>query len=178
MKKVYIYIASVFVAFSSCKENKKTEPVANDGIVVTNEAPMSAESKAEAEMEKTDSAIKAYVAANKLDTSMTPTGLVYKILKSNSKGKAIHFTDKVKVKYKGTLLDGTPFDQGEFEFEVGAHAVIPGWDEGIELMKEGEKMLLIVPFWQGYGDIGSGPIPPYGTMVFEMEALQVTPSQK
>ena len=84
--------------------------------------------------------------------------------------------DEVKVHYEGTLLDGTVFDSSyktgnPVVFTLGS--LIPGWIEGIQLMKPGDEFLLYVPSKLGYGDADSGPIPPGSTLVFRIELLGV-----
>ncbi len=81
--------------------------------------------------------------------------------------------DEVRVKYKGTFLDGSVFDSGTFTFTIGFGEVIRGWDEGINYMKEGGKALLIVPSDLAYGAAGRGNIPGYSTLVFEVELLNI-----
>jgi peptidylprolyl isomerase len=82
-----------------------------------------------------------------------------------------------QVHYTGWLVDGAKFDSsvgGEpLEFQVGVGQVIAGWDEGVAGMKVGGKRRLVLPPQLGYGDAGSGPIPPGATLVFEVELLGV-----
>src|SRR5215831_15717907 len=86
---------------------------------------------------------------------------------------------KVKVHYTGTLLDGLKFDSsrdhGEpFEFTLGEHEVIDGWDEGVKGMRVGGIRQLIIPASMGYGAHGSGEnIPPNAALKFEIELLEV-----
>ncbi len=107
----------------------------------------------------------------------TPSGLKYMVIKAG-KGKSVKKDDKVMVKYKGTLLNGTLFDetkpgQPDFTFNVGKQQVIPGWDEGLQLMKEGDVFKFIIPWQLAYGPSGSGPIPPFSSLVFEVELIKV-----
>lgn len=83
----------------------------------------------------------------------------------------------VTVNYVGRFIDGTVFDDSErhggpFNFVVGENRVLPGWDEGIMRMKRGEKRLLFIPYWMGYGEKGvRNKIPPRATLVFEIELV-------
>jgi FKBP-type peptidyl-prolyl cis-trans isomerase len=121
----------------------------------------------------------AYLQKNYPDAKPTETGLYY-IREKKGHGKSPEKGDTVKVHYTGTLLDGTKFDssldRGEpIEFPLGQGRVIRGWDEGIAMMKKGEKAKLIIPSELGYGPRGSGQkIPPYSTLVFEVELVDFT----
>ena len=106
----------------------------------------------------------------------TPSGLQYEVLVEGT-GKQPSSTNKVTVHYTGTLLDGTIFDssvqRGE-PLEFGLNMVIPGWTEGLQLMKEGGKAKLYIPSDLAYGDRGAGQlIPPGATLIFEVELLKV-----
>ena len=114
--------------------------------------------------------------AQKEGVKTTNTGLQYKVLRPGT-GKSPSATDKVQVHYKGTLIDGTQFDSS---YDRGAPAsfglnqVIPGWTEGLQLMKEGGMYEFVIPSNLGYGTMGSGSsIPPGATLVFVVELLKV-----
>jgi FKBP-type peptidyl-prolyl cis-trans isomerase len=87
--------------------------------------------------------------------------------------------DRVSVLYKGMLLDGTVFDQADdparaFAFRLGRGNVIEGWEEGLQLMRTGEKRRFIIPFELAYGTRGDPPkIPRRATLVFEVELLKI-----
>lgn len=99
----------------------------------------------------------------------------YQIVQEGT-GKQPKATDKVTVHYTGKLLDGTVFDssvqRGE-PIEFGLNQVIPGWTEGVQLMKEGGKIILYIPSELGYGDRDMGQIPPGSTLIFEVELIKV-----
>lgn len=86
--------------------------------------------------------------------------------------------DRVSVHYRGTLENGTMFDQshgrGPFQFGLGAGQVIRGWDEGVAGMRVGGKRRLTIPPVMAYGARGAGDtIPPNATLIFEVELLGV-----
>lgn len=107
----------------------------------------------------------------------TPSGLQYEVMTMGTGPKAME-TDRVRVHYAGTLLDGTEFDssykRGE-PAEFGVNQVIPGWVEGIQMMPTGSKWKLHIPSDLAYGPSGGpgGSIPPNSVLVFEVELLEV-----
>ncbi|MCD4794889.1 MAG: FKBP-type peptidyl-prolyl cis-trans isomerase [Bacteroidales bacterium] len=105
----------------------------------------------------------------------TESGLQYKIIKKG-KGESPKFTDKVKVHYEGTLLDGTKFDssydKGE-PAEFGVTQVIKGWTEALQLMKKGSEWELYIPYDLAYGDRGSGSIKPFSALIFKVELISI-----
>ena len=108
--------------------------------------------------------------------SKTSSGLLYKFEKENNSQKPSN-GNKVKVHYKGMLLDGTVFDSSykrnqPIEFTLGIGQVIKGWDEGISLLGIGDKASFIIPSHLAYGSSGAGGvIPPNATLVFEVELI-------
>jgi FKBP-type peptidyl-prolyl cis-trans isomerase len=108
----------------------------------------------------------------------TPSGLRYKILQ-NGDGKQATKGAMVSVHYKGQLLDGTVFDSSykrkqPIDFAIGVGQVIAGWDEGIQLLKVGDKARLVIPSNLGYGATGAGGvIPPNATLIFDVELIDV-----
>lgn len=108
----------------------------------------------------------------------TSTGLRTLLLEPGHGPKPVR-GDLVSVNYTGSLLDGTVFDQNHdpqkpLTFRVGRGQVIDGWEYGLQLMQEGEKRLLIVPYELGYGTRGNPPkIPRRATLVFEVTLLKV-----
>ena len=107
----------------------------------------------------------------------TPSGLQYMVLRQGA-GKRPLRSDKVRVHYRGTLLDGTVFDDSyergqPTEFPLGG--VIAGWQEGLALMPVGAKYRLWIPGELGYGTNGTpgGPIGPNAVLVFDVELLGI-----
>ncbi|ENX50580.1 MULTISPECIES: FKBP-type peptidyl-prolyl cis-trans isomerase [Acinetobacter] len=114
--------------------------------------------------------------ANKEGVKTTASGLQYKIIKEGT-GKQPTATSVVKVHYKGQLTDGKVFDssydRGE-PVEFPLNKVIPGWTEGLQLLKEGGKATFYIPAQLGYGEQGvPGMIPPNSTLIFDVELLEV-----
>lgn len=104
-----------------------------------------------------------------------PSGLQYKVLTEGS-GKKPKATDKVKCHYEGMLIDGTLFDSSIQRGEPATfplNGVIAGWTEGLQLMAEGSKYRLFIPYNLGYGERGAGAsIPPYAALVFDVELIE------
>jgi peptidyl-prolyl cis-trans isomerase len=91
-------------------------------------------------------------------------------------GKSPSATDNVTVHYTGMLTDGTVFDSSVQRGEPATfplNRVIPGWTEGLQLMKEGGKTTFYIPYNLAYGEMGSGPIPPKSDLIFEVELIKV-----
>ena len=105
----------------------------------------------------------------------TASGLQYEVIKMG-KGKKPAATDRVKVHYHGTLTDGTVFDSSVERGEptsFGLNQVIKGWTEGLQLMPVGSKFRFYIPQELGYGGQQAGSIPPYSTLIFEVELLEI-----
>lgn len=118
-----------------------------------------------------------FLAENALKEGVTTTesGLQYEVIKMG-KGKKPSATDKVKVHYHGTLIDGTVFDSSVERGEpitFGLNQVIKGWTEGVQLMPIGSKFKFYIPQELGYGAQNAGSIPPYSTLIFEVELLGI-----
>lgn len=108
----------------------------------------------------------------------TETGLRYKLTTINESGKRPSTGDRVAVHYRGTFMDGGQFDSSYDRNEpltiaIGVGQVIPGWDEGIMLLREGEKANLAIPSELAYGERGIGPIPPNTPLLFEVELIEI-----
>ncbi|MHA6246491.1 FKBP-type peptidyl-prolyl cis-trans isomerase [Pontibacter sp. CAU 1760] len=133
-----------------------------------------------AQQEKDDKRIQEYLLKNNVDmnaVTKTNSGLYYLPLQTGN-GNKVESGDKVEVKYKGWLLNGTEFDSNydstkPFIFMVGARQVIAGWDEGLKLMEETGKGRLYIPSRLGYGQRDAGTIPPNSVLVFDVEVVDI-----
>ena len=115
--------------------------------------------------------------AKKDGIKTTESGLQYKIVEPGSEVKPGP-QDTVLVRYKGSLLNGTVFDEvpaSEEPIRLTLDRVIPGWTEGLQLIGEGGKAVLYIPSELGYGSRGSGSIEPNSTLVFDVELVKVFP---
>ncbi len=114
--------------------------------------------------------------ATKPGVQTTPSGLQYKVV-IEGHGKKPKATDTVVVNYRGTTIDGVEFDSSykrNEPIEFPLNGVIPGWTEGVQLMKEGGKVQLFIPSNLAYGPRGAGGvIAPDATLVFDIELLKV-----
>lgn len=120
---------------------------------------------------------------NKTNPKITtlPSGLQYEVLKEGS-GKKPTANDHVQCHYEGSLVNGQVFDSSIKRGEpavFGVNQVIPGWVEALQLMPEGSKWRLYIPYNLAYGENGAGDlIPPYSTLVFDVELLKVIENNK
>lgn len=115
--------------------------------------------------------------SNQASSSVQPTGLQIEDIKLGE-GKEVKAGDTITMHYKGTLLNGTKFDNSydrgkPFETKIGVGEVIKGWDQGVIGMKVGGKRKLIIPPDLGYGIREIGNIPANSTLVFELELLAI-----
>jgi FKBP-type peptidyl-prolyl cis-trans isomerase FkpA len=135
--------------------------------------------------------IKNYIAANKLVVKQTPDSLDYVITQQGTGANAI-VGDTAVVNYTGKLLNGKVFDtsvkdeavKGKMPMDpmrqfkpihipVGQKRVIPGWDEGLQLLNKGSKAIFIIPSSLAYGERGISIIGPYTPIVFEIELVDI-----
>ena len=179
-QKVYYDIKIHDIISKAMFDKEQSEMMANQKVIV----------KEAKENESTD--LKKYLATNNIRTNPTETGLFYiEIIEGN--GAKTENGNKVSVNYTGKLTDGTLFDtniekeaknagvyntQRSYEpisFTLGKGEVIPGWDEGIGMMKVGGKARLVIPSKLGYGErgAGGGAIPPCAILVFEVELVGI-----
>jgi FKBP-type peptidyl-prolyl cis-trans isomerase FkpA len=116
-----------------------------------------------------------YLKRTNVTTAPTTSGLIY-IETQKGKGSAPVTGKNVTVHYLGYFIDGQIFDSSydrkePFTFKLGAGEVIPGWDEGIAKMQVGGKARLIIPSNLAYGDRQTGLVPPFATLIFDVELL-------
>lgn len=114
--------------------------------------------------------------AKRAEVKTTPSGLQYEVIEATL-GQKPSATDKVRVHYEGTLIDGTVFDSSYKRGEAitfGLNQVIKGWTEGLQLMSVGSKYKLYIPYDLAYGAQGAGgSIPPYAALIFTVELLGI-----
>lgn len=116
-----------------------------------------------------------YLAKNNIASTPTESGLHYLITEKGN-GEKPKVGEVVTMRYTGKLLDGTVFDSSAerdqpFQFVLGVGQVIPGWDEGVQLMTKGEKGVFYIPYYLAYGDRDLGEIPPFSNLIFEVELV-------
>lgn len=169
---ILLCVSFIGVVLTACGGTEVASPTANAPATVA-ETPVVAETETPAPVAQTTS------------TETTEEGIV-----TNSGLRFIEITpgegenpkpgDIVLVHYTGTLTDGTKFDSSvdrnePFKFRLGRGEVIPGWDEGIAMLKPGGKAKLVIPPDLAYGERGAGgAIPPNATLLFEVELITVT----
>jgi FKBP-type peptidyl-prolyl cis-trans isomerase FkpA len=140
-----------------------------------------------AQMPVDDKLIQDYLAKNNIKAEKTASGIYYVISKPGT-GATVAPGKKVSVNYTGKTLDGKMFDSNTdpskghvkpFEFIAGKNMVIPGWDEGIKLLKKGSKATLFIPSALAYGPRGAGgDIGPNTVLMFDVEVLDIMDAGK
>jgi FKBP-type peptidyl-prolyl cis-trans isomerase FkpA len=124
-----------------------------------------------------------FLAENALNEAVitNPSGLQYMVLVKGD-GPKPTLDDIVRVHYEGSLIDGTVFDSSYYSEtgeEIPLNMVIPGWAEGIQLMNVGSKYRIFIPSKMAYGERGAGQvIPPYSTLIFTIELLEIIKEQE
>jgi peptidylprolyl isomerase len=121
-----------------------------------------------------------YLYKENITQKPTPSGMYY-IEKKEGNGKKPKNGDKIIVHYTGKFINGEIFDSSiksgkPLTYIVGTKGFIPGWNEGISHMKEGGEAKFIIPSHLAYGSKKQGPIPPYSTLIFEVELIKVIPA--
>jgi FKBP-type peptidyl-prolyl cis-trans isomerase FkpA len=120
--------------------------------------------------------LRMYLERKNISTKPNPSGLIY-IETAKGSGAKAKVGQKVTVNYSGYLLNGKKFDSSfdrgtPFDFTLGKGEVIAGWDEGVAMMNVGTTATFIIPSILGYGSNGSGEIPPFAPLVFEVQLLK------
>ncbi|MBA2612039.1 MAG: FKBP-type peptidyl-prolyl cis-trans isomerase [Bacteroidetes bacterium] len=149
MKKILL-ITVIVLSFVTCKKKKISNQAELDEKIITN-----------------------YISDNKLNAIATGSGLYY-VISSQGTGIQPNANSNVTVNYKGSLKDGTVFDQSA---AVGAtfnlNSVIKGWQEGIPYFKKGGKGVLLIPSALGYGAQATGSIPANSVLIFDIDLINV-----
>lgn len=140
-----------------------------------------AEKEMEAFKTKEINEVEAFVKKSGTNAQRTPNGIYVQVLTPGN-GNPIDSGKYVSVKYTGMTFDGKVFDSNvdssfnhtePLNFTVGAGQMIPGFDEGVRMLRAGGKGILFIPSLQGYGPAGSGTIKGYAHLKFEIEVLTV-----
>ena len=167
-------IDALIIGFTQALKGEKTTMTKEVAQKYLNDYFQSA-TKKEAAITKAEGA--KFMAENKSKDGVitTESGIEYKVEKEGN-GPKPKATDKVKVHYVGTLLDGTEFDSSVKRGQPATFnlsQVIPGWTEGIQLMPVGSKYTFWIPSELAYGDHGTQGIKPGSTLKFEVELLSI-----
>ncbi len=162
--------------------NKVTVTISMVSVKSKEQAEADAKAASSKQAAEEDKALQDYFTKNNLKPTKTASGLYYIISKEGT-GANIAAGQMVSMNYTGKLLNGTTFDSNLdsafkhkelFKFPVGAHQVIPGWDEGVMLLKKGSKATLFVVSPLAYGDRAMGPLlPANSTLMFDVEVVDV-----
>ncbi len=154
-------------------------------IAVQKEAETKALAEAEVEFKDKIEEGKAFLAENatKEGVKVTETGLQYRVITEGKPdaAKPTSASDRVKVHYHGTFIDGKVFDSSVERGQpasFGLNQVIKGWTEGVQLMSEGSKYHFVIPWELAYGWQGRPGIPKFSVLQFEVELLAVNPDAK
>lgn len=176
-------------AITDAQEGKEARIPQDEQQKIMTEFQASQEAKHQEEMKKVgEENLKKgqdYLVENgkKEGVKTTASGLQYKVVKATEQkdAKSPKAEDTVKVHYHGKLIDGTVFDSSVDRGEAvtfPVNGVIPGWVEGLQLMKVGDKFELAIPANLAYGAGGTGPIPPNSALVFDVELIEINPKQE
>jgi len=163
-------------AFNAVLSNNNPAMTSEQAMKVVQSYFMAQQAK-EAEKSKQESEKFLAENAKKEGVQTLPSGLQYKVI-TEGKGEKPKANAKVKVNYTGKLINGNVFDASKpnepVSFNLGKNEIIPGWEEGIQLMPVGSKYEFYIPYQLAYGENGyPGVIPPYSTLIFEIELLGI-----
>lgn len=150
--KLISFILPFIVAITSCNSNDNNDPKkAGEDFLAKN---------------KTKEGV----------VELEDSGIQYEILEQGA-GKSPLITDQITIHYHGTTIDGEVFDSSVERKQPATfplNQLIPGWKKILPLMKEGGKWRIYLPYNEAYGERGAGSkIPPYSTLIFEIELLKV-----
>ena len=149
MKKGFILLVIV-LSFLSCKKKSTATQAELDEKIITN-----------------------YISDNNLTATATGSGLYY-VMSTVGTGVQPNANSNVTVSYKGSLKDGTVFDQSSPSGATfSLKSVIKGWQEGIPLFKKGGKGMLLIPSALGYGANATGSIPANSVLIFDIDLINV-----
>jgi FKBP-type peptidyl-prolyl cis-trans isomerase FkpA len=146
MMKIFPLVLILCMVFSSC--SKKDNQAETDDLVIQN-----------------------YLKTNNLTATKDPSGLYY-IMTVPGSGLNPTSSSTIEVSYKGTLINGTVFDQNA-DFTYALASLIKGWQIGIMLMKKGGKATFFIPSALGYGGVDTGPIPANSVLIFNIELINI-----
>ena len=184
-KMIFLLMVSFFMACGNSSSESTVEeespfvetPVDEDDLIMRLSLELMANPRSLAEEEQ--NAIINYAMDEMLDIHRASSGVYYQILKKGE-GDHLKWADQISVHYRGYFLDGQEFDSSHrrnkpMKFYIGN--MIPGWNEGLQLLQAGSKARLIVPSHLGYGEEGLKDgedylVPPNRVLVFEVEVLR------
>jgi len=170
-------LKAAFLKGASTAVDGKPSPYDSDKIRADMERVLSARQEAYQARQKIDADKKAatFFADLKKNPNIQtlPSGVMYEILRPGA-GAFPTANDTVTINYTGTLVDGTKFDSSVDRGEPAVFplsGVIPGMTDALQKVNKGGKIKIYIPYDQGYGDRGSPQIPPFSTLIFEVELL-------
>lgn len=178
--KLNLNMSMIMQGFSDAQDTTKLKFTAEESRAIVMRFNQTMQRKQKEADNETKGKGEKFLAENKTKegVKVTPSGLQYKVVSSGSGGESPTVNDTVTVHYTGTLIDGKKFDSSVDRgqpavFPLGA--VIRGWQEGLSLMKPGDKFQLFIPSELGYGEQGdgSGAIGGNETLIFDVELINV-----